>query len=288
MVEAEARRKGLTLSEDSADCCLPVVMGDARRLRQVLMNLVGNAVKFTEHGFVRVHLRVQEQGEGRCRVRMTVEDSGIGIPADASLFEKFTQADASIGRKFGGSGWGLAITKGLVDLMGGQIGVESEVGKGSTFWLVLGFALAGVDARAEAKPSAGTTQAVRVLVVEDNVVNQRMVERFLERLGCRARIVGSGQEAIESLRAESFDVVFMDCHMPGMDGYEATRVIRQMDGLRVPVVAMTASVLAEDREACFAAGMDDFLAKPFSLDEFQAMVERWGNPSLTCGSQSVR
>ncbi|MFN7937345.1 MAG: ATP-binding protein [Bryobacteraceae bacterium] len=288
MVEAEARVKGLTLSNDSGDCGLGMVMGDARRLRQILMNLVGNAVKFTGSGFVHVQLRVLEQSGGRCKVRISVEDSGIGIPGDAQLFEKFTQADASIGRKFGGSGLGLAITKGLVDLMGGQIGVESEVGKGSTFWLDLSFAMAMVEPSVETKVSVGVTEAVRVLVAEDNAVNQLLVGRFLERLGCSARIVGNGQEALEALGAESFDVVFMDCHMPGMDGYEATRVLREMGEPRVPVVAMTASVLAEDREACFAAGMDDFLAKPFSLEDFRAMVVRWGSASRACETRLSR
>lgn len=288
MVEAEARMKGLTISGDWAECGLAMVMGDARRLRQILMNLVGNAVKFTERGFVHVRLRVLEEGGGQCRIKISVKDSGIGIPGDAQLFEKFTQADASIGRKFGGSGLGLAITKGLVDLMDGQIGVESEVGKGSTFWLVLGFTMAAAEASAETKASVGVTQAVRVLVAEDNAVNQRLVKRFLERLGCSARVVGNGQEAVEALRAETFDVVFVDCHMPGMDGYEATRVLRGMDGPRVPVVAMTASVLVEDREACYAAGMDDFLAKPFSLEEFQGMVVRWGKASRACETRLSR
>ncbi|MBS1825452.1 MAG: response regulator [Acidobacteria bacterium] len=288
MVEAEARMKGLTLSDNTPECRLGMVMGDARRLRQILMNLVGNAVKFTSSGFVHLQLQVLEQAGGRCKVKISVEDSGIGIPGDAHLFEKFTQADASIGRKFGGSGLGLAITKGLVDLMGGQIEVESEVGKGSTFWVMLEFALAEVEPRAEVKQSVEMTQAVRVLVAEDNVVNQRLVRRFLDRLGCTARIVTDGQEALEALRAESFDVVFMDCHMPVMDGYEATRVLRGMEGPRIPVVAMTASVLMEDREACFAAGMDDFLAKPFSLEDFRGMVERWGRVTRACGSQSIR
>lgn len=283
LVEPEARRKGLTLVDDSASCLLPPVLGDQRRVRQILLNVAGNAVKFTERGFVQLQLEVLEQGTERCRVKISVRDSGIGIASEAQslLFEKFTQADASIGRRFGGSGLGLAITKGLVDLMQGEIGVESEEGNGASFWVVLPFALSsaptagGVPSRAV---EAVAAQRLRVLVVEDNAVNRRLVERFLDRLGCAARFSDSGEEGLAELERAEFDVVFMDCHMPGMDGYETTKAIRRLEaggGRRTPVIAMTASVLVEDRESCFRAGMDDFLAKPFSLEEFRAMLERW-------------
>lgn len=291
LVEMEARRKGISLVDDSATCLLPPVIGDQRRVRQILLNIAGNAVKFTESGFVQLELLVLEQSTDHCRVKLSVRDSGIGIAPDAqqALFEKFTQADTSIGRKFGGSGLGLAITKGLVELMHGEIGVESEEGRGSAFWVVLEFPLSTTPAAsviADRAAEEAAAQPVKVLVVEDNPVNRRLVERFLERLGCTARFTDSGAEAVKEMERSSYDVVFMDCHMPGMDGYEATKAIRRLEAggsRRTPVVAMTASVLVEDRESCFRAGMDDFLAKPFSLEEFRAMLERW-----TVGTGLVR
>jgi len=291
MVETEARRKGISMVDDSPSCLLPPVIGDQRRVRQILLNMAGNAVKFTESGFVQLQLLVLEQGAERCRVKLSVRDSGIGIAAEVkeALFEKFTQADASIGRKFGGSGLGLAITKGLVELMQGEIGVESEEGKGSVFWVVLEFPLStrpAADVISERAAEAAAAQPVKVLVVEDNPVNRRLVERFLERMGCTARFADNGAEAVKEMERSGFDVVFMDCHMPGMDGYETTKAIRRLEagvGKRTPVVAMTASVLVEDRESCFRAGMDDFLAKPFSLEEFRAMLDRW-----TVGTRQAR
>ncbi|MBL8174238.1 MAG: response regulator [Bryobacterales bacterium] len=282
LMESEARRKGLTLTHNAAECSLPPLIGDERRIRQILLNIIGNAVKFTARGSVQIIITPEQITPSNVRATIRVRDTGIGIPLEVQsyLFEKFTQADPSIARRFGGSGLGLAITKGLVDLMHGAIGLESAPGKGSTFWVMLHFSVATEQhARTPAVPDEPSTQSpARILVVEDNAINRRLVERFLDRLGHRGHMAASGQEALDFMRTTAFDVVFMDCHMPGMDGYETTLAWRRAESAsarRTPIVAMTASVLAEDREACFQAGMDDFLAKPFSLDEFRTMLDRW-------------
>jgi signal transduction histidine kinase/CheY-like chemotaxis protein len=239
--------------------------GDPTRVRQVLLNLLGNALKFTTQGAVRVCVDGDDDG----RVRVAVCDTGIGIAADAlpRLFTRFAQADASTARRFGGTGLGLAISHMLTERMGGSLRAESALGAGSTFTFTL---CLPVDAQAQASPARHAPDddddlsGARVLVAEDNPVNQRVLRRLLERLGCEATITVNGAEAVAVARAHDFDVVLMDCQMPELDGFEATEAIRRGDGpsARVPIIALTAGALEQDRTRCLAVGMNDFLTKP--------------------------
>jgi signal transduction histidine kinase/CheY-like chemotaxis protein len=257
------------------------VNADALRLRQLLVNLLHNATKFTEHGSVCLDLDVLEQDGAALKVRVAVTDTGIGIAADqlGTIFEAFEQVDASSTRRHGGSGLGLAIVKDLAALMGGSVGVESKLGVGSRFWadLVFGRAAAAPQPPGAAGDSDETMPCV--LVVEDDTVNQMIVEDMLKVLGCEVQVVASGVEAVQAAAQESLDLIFMDCHMPLMDGYEATRRIRSGENAqgrrRRPIVALTADTLQADRERCLDAGMDDFLSKPVSRAQLAATISRW-------------
>jgi CheY-like chemotaxis protein len=263
-------------------------MGDPTRLRQVLLNLVSNAVKFTAHGSVVVRvLRTNASA-----IRFEVKDTGIGIAPEniVKLFDRFTQADSSTTRRYGGSGLGLAIVKRLLELMGGRIDVTSELGRGSTFAFEVP---SGVDTSAlvaDAAPEINTASVLdadaggtRVLLVEDNRVNQRVATHMLRRLGYDVACADDGIQAIARLTRERFDLVLMDCQMPEMDGWDATRVIRdRMSAVLdhdVPVIAMTANAFTEDRERCLAAGMSDFVAKPVSMAELSGVLSRWRTPA---------
>ena len=254
------------------------VVGDPGRLRQVLLNLVHNALKFTARG--RVEVRV-EPGVDGARHRFSVRDTGIGIASDCidRLFDVFVQQDASTTRRFGGSGLGLAITKRLVTLMGGDISVVSAPGQGATFAFTCLLPAATPDDHDDG-PAATTVQASevcradlgspRVLVVDDHDANRLLLRRMLERLGCTVQEAGDGVEGVRRVAEGCFDVVLMDCGMPRMDGYEATRAVRGL-GVRgaVPIVALTGHALPEDRLRCLAAGMDGYLAKPVRLTELE-------------------
>jgi len=290
MLRLEAASKGLRLTT-CVDPALPRrLRGDPLRLRQVIANLGKNAVKFSASGEVRIEAALEADLGHGARVRVTVTDQGIGIPAAklGSLFSPFTQADGSITRRFGGTGLGLAISKQLVEMMGGAIGVESEEGKGSRFWFSVALAHS-TDASAS---STGTHRAVpalpptveelasrrggRVLVADDNEVNRVLVSKILERLGYRAVVVENGQQALAALRAQAVDAILMDCQMPELDGYEATRRIRAGDAPdpRVPIVALTAHALAGVREQCLAAGMDDYVSKPIDPRRLDEVLQR--------------
>jgi signal transduction histidine kinase/CheY-like chemotaxis protein len=267
------------------------VVGDQGRVRQILMNLVGNAVKFTEQGTVRVCWEVVSQDAESVLLRAEVSDTGVGIAADhlEMIFERFQQADATTTRRFGGTGLGLAISKLLVQAMGGRIGVRSVVEDGSTFWFEIPLVAgrepaASADARRALEPFQ-FARAPRVLVVEDNAVNRKVAERTLQRLGCEVVLACNGLEALDRFDAGGIDVVFMDCLMPEMDGYEATREIRKREraGERIPIIAVTASVLKEEQKQCTDCGMDDFLPKPWRPEQLRAIVLRWCPVAVLAG-----
>ncbi len=283
----DAQQKQLSL-EFEPDTDLPTwVQGDAVRIKQVLINLLSNALKFTEQGHIRV-LAHSQAGSRPSQVRITlrVQDTGIGLsPAVQSrLFQSFSQADASTSRRYGGSGLGLAIAKQLVEAMGGDIGLSSREGLGSTFWFSLELELAcAPSAAATAAPAAATStlEDMHVLVVEDNPVNQLVITGLLSKLGVRVSLSESGAEALHILQSQhqDIDLILMDCEMPVMDGYETSGRIRAHEaqsGLsRLPIVALTAHALSEHRERCLEAGMDDHLSKPIALDKLRSTLQGW-------------
>ncbi|MGH2849785.1 MAG: response regulator [Solirubrobacteraceae bacterium] len=253
--------------------------GDAARFGQILTNLVANAVKFSARGAVTVEVSARPRIGGAPVVRVEVADTGIGIDQDTlnQMFEKFTQADTSMTRRFGGTGLGLAIARELVELMGGAIGAVSEPGRGSTFWFELELA-APADAELPRPPKdPGWQSPPIVLVAEDSLVNQIVATRALERCGCRVHTVDNGHEALLALTDSHYDAVLMDCQMPVMDGYTATTELRRREngGRRTPVIAMTAHARPGDRELCVAAGMDDYIAKPMRHGELLEALQRW-------------
>jgi signal transduction histidine kinase/CheY-like chemotaxis protein/HPt (histidine-containing phosphotransfer) domain-containing protein len=287
----EAHEKGLALSTEITPALPALVRGDGGRVRQILINLVGNAVKFTQHGEVvaRVELLATTPGDGP-QVLVDVTDTGIGIAPEAQegIFASFAQADASTTRTYGGTGLGLAISKQLVELMGGEIGVESVEGRGSRFWFTVPFdgALAPGElerSRRHDELPAGTTPAAHhVLVVEDNVVNQQVAVRMLTDRGHRVDVATNGREAIDAVMGTRYAAVLMDCQMPVMDGYDAARAIRAAEGSarHTPIVAMTAGAMLGDRERCIEAGMDDYIAKPVRAGELLAVVTRWASSEV--------
>ncbi|MCA9727069.1 MAG: response regulator, partial [Candidatus Eisenbacteria bacterium] len=259
------------------------VLGDGARIRQILTNLVGNAIKFTEEGAITIELQVTEMLEGRVGVRILVTDTGVGISADRldRIFERFTQEDASTTRRFGGTGLGLAISKRLAQLMGGEIEVRSELGRGSEFALRLTLPVTECPQSGDEVGQEEILAKHRILLVEDNPINQKVAKHMLDRLGQETDIAVNGVEAISMVGKKRYDLVLMDCQMPVMDGYEATARIRQLDdGVGLPIVALTARAMAGDREHCLAAGMDDFLPKPVRLTELQGVLARWTHPRL--------
>jgi CheY-like chemotaxis protein/anti-sigma regulatory factor (Ser/Thr protein kinase) len=272
---SSAREKGLFLRLDIDPTTPRYVRGDPGRLRQILTNLAGNAVKFTDTGGVTVRVRRLETDDVE-RIRFEVVDTGIGIEpgARANLLDPFTQADASTTRRFGGTGLGLAICRRLIDLMGGTFDFESQPGEGATFWFDV--ALPAVGIIAPARPVAAT--GARALVVDDSEINRIVAQDMLEALGFAVDAVGTGAEAVEAAPA-GYDLIVMDCLMPGMDGYEATARIRRLEGgpdnpRHTPIVAVTACVMPGDRERCLEAGMDDYLPKPLEPAALAMVAER--------------
>jgi len=293
----QVRAKGIDFASSIASGVPDAVLGDARRLRQVLANLLGNALKFTERGRIELAVELVSQTRDESKLRFTVIDTGIGIPVGDRdrLFETFTQADDSNTRKYGGTGLGLALSKQLVELLGGTIGVEGDPGAGSRFWFTARFATASkseaaprtlappvkpgvqVSVSAARKSTAGVPQSMRILLAEDNEVNQRITLRLLQKLGLAADAVVNGREAVEALERQNYDLVLMDCQMPDMDGFEATAVIRSREGKsrHQTICALTANAMAGDRERCLAAGMDDYISKPVGLEKLRDALVRW-------------
>lgn len=277
--------KGVRLRIDT-DASLPrTVMGDPARLRQILANLVGNAVKFTEHGSIT--LRITSEGRHSPTVRFEVVDTGIGISSEAQarIFDPFVQAESSTTRRFGGTGLGLPICRQLVELMGGVLTVESRESKGSTFWFTIPFGDPTLDVRPiveaatrDSRPTSNGDRAGKILLVEDNVINQQVAMGFLAHLGWDADVAADGLEALELASANSYRAILMDCQMPRMDGYESTARIRSMElgsGLRTPIIALTAGAMPGDRERCLEAGMDDYLSKPIDVGRLGNLLEQW-------------
>ncbi len=280
LVALGARGKPVTLHQDIAAELPQRVLADPLRLRQLLVNLLHNALKFTDQGSVRLEIQVLQRDGNDLLIRLSVRDTGIGIAEDQldSIFGAFTQVDGSSTRRHGGSGLGLAIVKELVDLMGGRVQVRSRLGEGSHFRIDLPFTAASEPTAAAPAAVALDEQGVSVLVAEDDPVNQMVVEEMLKLLGCSVDVVGDGDAAWRAVLVRRYDLVFMDCHMPVMDGLEAVRRIRSeepLHGRRTTVVALTADALDGDRQRCLDAGMDGFMTKPVSSVQLAATIQHW-------------
>ena len=302
LLVSRAREKGLRM-HNFIDPELPtIVMVDSGRLRQVLLNLIGNAIKFTPSGEIFISARLSSHNQGKCLVRFEIKDTGIGIDAEAlgRLFLPFSQADGSVTRKYGGTGLGLSICKRLVELMGGKIGVDSTLGMGSLFWFELIMPVVIVDGEDTAESAAiqqktditmqkmtqeysvekeaAALESGAILLVEDNVMNQKVAIKQLSLLGYTVDIANNGQEALDAVARGRYKVILMDCQMPVMDGFNATRLIRiaeQTRGGHVHIIAMTANAMSGDRERCLESGMDDYLSKPIVRAELGALLAEY-------------
>jgi PAS domain S-box-containing protein len=278
---AAAGAKGLELTSVISPDVPPYIVGDPVRLKQIVSNLVSNAVKFTERGSVRLEVSTAGRAVDRAALHIRVTDTGIGIPADKQLviFEPFHQADGSTTRRFGGTGLGLAIASNLAGLMGGRIWVDSIPEAGSTFHVTVPVGIAvpvPAAAGASSRDVTAPGRVVRVLIAEDNIINQRVAARLLTKRGHLVTVVGNGREALEALQHGTFDLVLMDVQMPDMDGFEATAAIREQErtsGRHVRIVAMTAHAMKGDKERCLSSGMDGYLSKPIDQGSLYAVVE---------------
>jgi PAS domain S-box-containing protein len=307
----QAQGKGINLTCVLAESVPSVLQGDPVRLQQILMNLVNNAVKFTKQGSITLTVTVAEASASHALVRFEVQDSGVGIEpaAQAKIFEAFSQGDGSTARKYGGTGLGLSIVKQLAQLMEGAVGVRSEPGHGATFWCTARLEKVSGNTREGRKKSISRRGDVgpngdlkipetkvagaRVLLVEDNPVNREVAVCMLEQLGCQVVAVEHGRDAVAATECAEFEVVLMDCQMPEMDGLSATKAIRdgeQRTGRHVTIVALTAHAIEGDREGCLAAGMDDYMTKPFTQGELGNMIQKWvrrsGDEAVVASNQS--
>ncbi|MCW2279467.1 ATP-binding protein [Heliophilum fasciatum] len=287
----KAVEKGLNLSLAISSEEDQWVMGDPNRLRQVLINLVSNAIKFTIHGEVGIQIRIASQDNDIMNVKFEVKDTGIGIKQEVipNLFNPFTQADSSTTRLYGGTGLGLAISKQLVELMDGKIGVTSKINEGSLFWFSIPYPIAAepVPQREEDWVDNSNTSPNNfpvwmlekpVLLVEDNKVNQKVAVALLCKMGLNVEVANNGVEAVQAIQKGEYDLILMDCHMPVMDGFQATEAIRKWElgkCQRTPIVAMTALAMQGDKEKCIRAGMDDYISKPIKMEQLIAVLERW-------------
>ena len=285
LLMGRASAKGIVLACEIDPATPSALLGDPLRLRQILINLVGNAVKFTDRGEVRMRIWTQPTaGDEQIELLMQVSDTGIGIAPDAlpKVFQAFSQADNSTTRRYGGTGLGLSITRQLAEAMGGDISVASIPEQGSTFTVRLPFEMATPSRQLREEPAPAPTPrrlAGRVLIAEDNEINQVLAQQILKRLGVEVAIAVNGREALAKIDTESFDAVLMDCQMPEMDGFQATAAIRERErrssARRLPIIAMTANAMDSDRDLCLAHGMDDYVAKPFSAAKLGDALARW-------------
>jgi CheY-like chemotaxis protein/two-component sensor histidine kinase len=286
MQEEAARQKGLELSQES-DTNLPQsVCGDSLRLRQILLNFVGNAIKFSDHGRIQIRTRLVEEDRHSILLRLDVCDQGIGLSPEqmTRLFTPFTQIDGSLTRKYGGSGLGLVISRRIARLMGGEVGVESEQGKGSCFWTTVRLKRGTVSKGAAVIPGSGDARDIllrdfggaRILVVEDEPSNREVAEFLLLDAGLVPDLAADGREALDRVRNGPYSMILMDLQMPVMNGLDAARAIRQLPGMsRIPIVALTANVFDVDRKGSLAAGMNDYLGKPVLPEALHACVLNW-------------
>ena len=274
--EPNAKAKSLAMRINVEDSIPDQLECDQTRLSQVLTNLIGNAIKFTEKGSVTLELKKEWLGKNAASIRFSVKDTGIGIDKSRqhAIFESFTQANSSITREFGGTGLGLTITKRLLALQGSELYLESEQGKGSNFWFVLNLRTGEEKPVSNSVPNNTVNDspiAGKILLVEDNEVNVMVATKFLVKWGAEVEVAKNGQDAVDRLRTEKYAVILMDLQMPVMDGFTATRKIREM-GVNIPIIALTASVLLEDRDKIYEAGMDDFVMKPFDPMQLQNKI----------------
>jgi len=277
LMAARAEDKGLTLAAQIQPGLPERLCGDPNRLRQVMLNFLSNAVKFTAKGRIQLDVSRIAAEAGRVSLRFSVSDSGIGISAEGQrkLFSAFSQADTSISRRFGGTGLGLAICSRLVRLMGGEIGVDSAPDQGASFWFDIWLPLAAPRPAtvAAAAPAIPNLPPLRVLLAEDNMVNRKVAEAILSKFGHHVTGAADGEQAVEAMRHDRFDVVLMDMQMPGMDGLQATREIRAM-GLTTPIIALTANAMRQDAERSLQAGMNGHVSKPFTPDTLFPVIAR--------------
>lgn len=278
--------KGLSIEFKIDDDVPEYILGDPVRIRQILMNYGGNAVKFTDEGSVAFLVEFLEPDDERYKIKFSVKDTGPGIPPkkQEDIFDSFTQGDESTTRKYGGTGLGLAICRQLAELMNGRVGVESEVGKGSTFWFTATFQKAPEGDTAENFADSTSTDSplysqkkLKILIAEDNQINQIVAKKILEKEGFEVDIVDTGKKAVEAVEQKNYAFVFMDIQMPEMDGYEAARTIREREkesGKHVAIIALTASAMEKDREKCLDAGMDEYLAKPIEKEEMIRVLKK--------------
>jgi CheY-like chemotaxis protein/HPt (histidine-containing phosphotransfer) domain-containing protein len=297
----EAHKKGLELTCRIVSQTPTALRGDPHRLSQILINLVGNAIKFTEHGNVAVRVAGEKDEAGSVILKCTVTDTGIGITAQSlpTIFNAFNQEDGSTTRRFGGTGLGLAIVQELAEMMGGKVGVESQPGKGSSFWFTAILenstmapekivhketTLHHAEKTSTTAQTKLSTFRAHILLVEDNTVNQEVGKAMIEHFGCVVDVANNGQEAVDAVATRNYDLVLMDCQMPVMDGYTATKAIREREttlrsenggNRHACIIALTAHAMEGDREVCLEAGMDGYMAKPFNMKQLEELLARW-------------
>ncbi len=277
----KAHEKGISITSEIDQRIHPVLVGDSVRLNQILINLIGNAVKFTEKGEVKIKVDLMEEDSTSVKLQFSIQDTGIGISHDKldSIFDSFTQASANTTRKYGGTGLGLTITKQLIELQGGTICVSSKLGVGTTFTFILPLKKGSSNVQAQTNKTDGkksnTFNDVQILLVEDNLINQKVASYTLTKQGAQVEIANHGKEAIMMIEKKKYDVILMDIHMPEMDGFEATRYIRNniKESInKTPIIAMTASALVSERARCLASGMNDYISKPFQAKELYEKI----------------